>query len=277
MGATVFPGYSKQDVIDHVTRVYEDHKCRYTTVATYIVGNVLWAVVELMAKVDGFRGLPSYGDVRIIACYLLGNESGSGWGYKDLEESMSPYHYSCPLQFLSMTPEKSPEWRAKVRNWHAQQKGLNDGGLIDDRLRVMRIGDAHMLSLDAFASRAKAFQNKNIPRKWTVFFGEAKWKDCYEEIHREYDQPFVVKNFEPKDSGKEAGRKFDFDHAFSDAETSEDAIRSVHWGAVNNALLAHTPEGYRGGFVAFPSPDVLALYPDLVEKFPDAFRSECFD
>jgi len=273
MGATIFRGYSKQDVIDHVTRFYETDKCVYTTVATYVVDNILWAVVELMAKVDGFRGLPSYGNVRIIACYLLGNESGSGWGYKDLEESMSPYHYSCPLPFLSMAPEKSPEWRTKVRTWHAQHKGLNDGRLIDDRLRVMRIQDAHMLSLEAFASRAKAFQNKNIPRKWTVYFGEAKWKDCYEEIHHDYDQSFVVKKSEPKDSGEEIRRNFDYDQAFSDAETSEEAIRSVHRGAVNNALLAHTPEGRGREFCAFPSPDVLALYPELVEKFPDAFQS----
>jgi len=275
MGMTCFPGYSKQDVIDHVTRAHETEHCRYTTVATYISGDVLWAVVELVATVDGFRGLASWQDMRIIACYVL-DRGSTGWGHKDIEEFMHPYHYSCPLQFLEMAPEKHPEWRAKVRSWHARPNNPNAGKLVDDQLRVMRICNAHMLSLEAFACRATALRNKTVPRKWSVFFGEAKWKNAYDEIHRDLDQPFIVGKFKPEDSRKKVIRTFDFDYAFSDAETEEDAIRSVHWGAVNNALLAHTPEGRRMDLVAFPSSDVLALYPDLVEKFPDAFQGRMF-
>jgi len=122
----------------------------------------------------------------------------------------------------------------------------------------MRIYDSYKLSLEAFASKAKAIRNHDIPRKWTVYFGEVEWKDGFGNIHRKPD------------------------HAFSDADTRKEAIRDVHRGAVNNALYANTPEGreimLRAGLPLawFPPPHVLALYPDLVEKFPDAIQGQLF-
>jgi len=72
------------------------------------------------------------------------------------------------------------------------------------------------------------------------------------------------------------GRKWEVRHgnhvAFSDADTAEQAVADVHHGAVNNALYSNTPEARQMNLPAssFPSPTILADYPDLIEKFPDA-------
>ena len=74
------------------------------------------------------------------------------------------------------------------------------------------------------------------------------------------------------------GRKWEVRHgdysAFSDAATAEEAIADVHRGAVNNALYLNTPESRSANpnlpGSSFPPAAVLAEYPDLVEKFPDA-------
>jgi len=122
MGWLYKRGYSKQDIIDDVTRFQEDESGTWKTVTKCVFGNVLWAVVEVTAKVDGTCRLDAGQSLRFIALYRLGKETGFGWGYKDECESMGPNYYNCPLTYLNMTPEQCPEWRAKVHAWHAMQK-----------------------------------------------------------------------------------------------------------------------------------------------------------
>jgi len=60
---------------------------------------------------------------RWIQCDLLQySRSNDGWGYKDMEESMHPYFYSCPLGYLAKVPIKTfggnEEWRKGVRSYH---------------------------------------------------------------------------------------------------------------------------------------------------------------
>lgn len=61
---------------------------------------------------------------RWIACDLLRHQRGYGWGYKDMEESMHPYFYSCPLKYLALVPIEQygghVEWREHVRSYHAR-------------------------------------------------------------------------------------------------------------------------------------------------------------
>jgi len=122
----------------------------------------------------------------------------------------------------------------------------------------MNINDAHKFSLEAFASKATVIRNHDIPRKWTVYFGEVEWKDGFGNIHRKPD------------------------HVFSDADTRRDAIVDVHRISVSNALYENTPEGrermLRMGFEPawFPPRHVLELYPDLVERFPGAIQRQLF-
>lgn len=61
---------------------------------------------------------------RWIGCDLLEySKRDEGWGYKDMDESMHPYYYSCPLSYLDMVPVVgSEEWRQGVREYHQRQR-----------------------------------------------------------------------------------------------------------------------------------------------------------
>ena len=80
---------------------------------------VLWAVWERTFS-GGERATE-----RWITCDLLRYQKDYGWGYKDMEESMHPYYYCCPLKYLEMVPIDQygghAEWREGVRKHHAQQ------------------------------------------------------------------------------------------------------------------------------------------------------------
>jgi hypothetical protein len=59
---------------------------------------------------------PMKGGGELIVCHLL-EPSPNGWGYKGMDESMGPYYYSCPLEFLERTddsPWKNARWRLEV-------------------------------------------------------------------------------------------------------------------------------------------------------------------
>lgn len=85
---------------------------------------VLWSVWEQTLNGDGQEVEPKR---RWIQCDLLQySKSNEGWGYKDMEESMHPYFYSCPLGYLNMVPVEqfggSEEWRDGVRSYHQRAK-----------------------------------------------------------------------------------------------------------------------------------------------------------
>jgi hypothetical protein len=84
---------------------------------------VLWAVWERTFTKDGQQTQP---DERWITCDLLRHQKDYGWGYKDMDESMHPYFYSCPLGYLRMVPIEqyggNVEWRNGVQAYHARHK-----------------------------------------------------------------------------------------------------------------------------------------------------------
>lgn len=67
------------------------------------------------------------GEQRFILLYLLKSSAGGDWykwGYKDMDETMHPYYYDCPLRLLDATkPDgEESEWRKAVRAYHAKRK-----------------------------------------------------------------------------------------------------------------------------------------------------------
>lgn len=92
-------------------------------------GNSLWTLWETSWTREG-EDKP-YRVERWIGLDRIASDRKEGWGYKDMEESMHPYYYDCPLKFLEQAPEKSPEWRAGVRAYHAAKRGK----------RVIQVGD----------------------------------------------------------------------------------------------------------------------------------------
>jgi len=90
-------------------------------------GNVLWIVRGRFNK----AGVETE---RWIECNLLRVAQGD-WGYKDMDESVHPYYYTCPLSYLDLVKDFPPvnksaeEWREKVREHWAGVKTikLTDG------------------------------------------------------------------------------------------------------------------------------------------------------
>jgi len=98
---------TRKDVADHLK---DGREVGPTTkiLGTGSSGNELWLVLETNGRRD-------------IVLYLLG-KCGSEWGYKDMDETMHPYFYNCPLKLLKLAPERCPEWRAKVHANHAKKR-----------------------------------------------------------------------------------------------------------------------------------------------------------
>ena len=119
---SLYGWYTRKDVIHHLLTADEP---RLTTLAHCVRGNILWTVQKWDNTSDPF-----------IGCYiLLGPVKGDGndpyaCGYKDMDESMHPYYYNCPVRYLDMAPETCPEWRAIVRREAAAKATPLKVGLI---------------------------------------------------------------------------------------------------------------------------------------------------
>jgi len=117
-----FAPTSRSQLIAEIIASKENERASMKIIAHALRGHVLWSVAEVTAKAEGaYRGLAPGQSVRFIRCHLL-KRSGGEWGCKALDESMHPYYYTCPLSYLDMAPEQSPDWRAGVRAHHAQQR-----------------------------------------------------------------------------------------------------------------------------------------------------------
>jgi len=115
MGWLFIQAASKADIIHKLTSPEENAERRRETLAHCVRGTVLWAVVEVTFKQEKERK-------RFIACYLLACERGYGWGYKEMDESMHPYYYSCPLKYLDRVPVANADWRTEVRAYHRNRR-----------------------------------------------------------------------------------------------------------------------------------------------------------
>jgi hypothetical protein len=97
-----------------------------TCLASACVGNNLWTVWEFTSEFAESEDSPitETATTKVIILFLLG-KSGGAWGYKDINESMGPLVYSCPLAYLDMVPESRSEfsqgWREKVREYQAKR------------------------------------------------------------------------------------------------------------------------------------------------------------
>jgi hypothetical protein len=90
-----------------------DYTTQIDRVSSWDGADVLWRVM---------RREKANGEVTtFIGCDLLEPPGwGGGWGYKDMTESMHPYYYSCPLEYLAMAPAACPAWREKVYEHHGK-------------------------------------------------------------------------------------------------------------------------------------------------------------
>lgn len=129
MGWSFSINSSRADLIEERTRsTTQADGTRWECLKRATAGNVLWTVWEVTPGVPkpprAYR--PPY---RHIGCDLLApGGKGSGWGYKDLCESMGPCYYTCPLSYLDLVPVANAGWRVQVRAWHAARNRKVDVG-----------------------------------------------------------------------------------------------------------------------------------------------------
>jgi len=87
-----------------------------------VFSGVLWSVWERTFTRSDEEAEPKQ---RWIVCDLM-KYVADGWGYKDMEESMHPYFYSCPLGYLKLVPIEQfgghEAWREGVRAYHDRQQ-----------------------------------------------------------------------------------------------------------------------------------------------------------
>lgn len=128
MGWLFRTGITRRELIEERSKDWSRQGADGTTITTKCLahccrGNVLWAVWERrFTREDKEVGLTE----RWITCDLLRYQSNSGWGYKDMDESVSPYYFTCPLKYLDLVPLDqfggNAEWRECVRSHHVRQQ-----------------------------------------------------------------------------------------------------------------------------------------------------------
>ena len=114
----LFTGLSRTELIAGLLQLRGNEAARMETLRHADCDNVLWSVVRITALQDGVAHLKAGQYLDFIRCDLLDCDR-YGWGYKTLEEAMGPCYYSCPLEFLDMTPVQCQSWRDQVRRHHA--------------------------------------------------------------------------------------------------------------------------------------------------------------
>lgn len=128
MGWLFTLGVSHKQMVETRTKAWQRTQPDGTVVASRCIAHcyrggafsgVLWTVWErTWVKDDVNVQEPE----RWIGCDLLRYQTNYGWGYKDMDESCGPYHYSCPLGYLAMVPVAHEGWRASVRAYHEKHR-----------------------------------------------------------------------------------------------------------------------------------------------------------
>jgi hypothetical protein len=117
---------SRADLILHLKRDVAT-STNLTPIDFSLAGNFLYALVDIHPT----ETRPAYKTILVFK--LAGGNSESPhyrWGYKDMDESMGPYAYTCPLKFLDASTCDNPgaiAWREACRAEHAKKALIAKG------------------------------------------------------------------------------------------------------------------------------------------------------
>jgi len=150
---------TKQSLVDLVIGNWKT--AGYDIQATKKVGKGLWIL-----------GTPAMSSYPIIAFYLMERQQGT-WGYKDMDESMHPYYYDCPMDWLEKAPVVSQPWRDGVHAHHKKKLELATKKILANatykvggswRFGGMPCTSVHVTSLKPFRGLCNGWVVR-IPRK----------------------------------------------------------------------------------------------------------------
>ena len=116
MGWLFTQGATRADIIEDLTREQVTDERVFRTLRKCFRGNTMYALHE--------SGKP--GELKKWLCvYLLQTDGKYGWGYKDMDETMGPYYFDCPVSYLDEadppTSETAAKWREEVRKLAAER------------------------------------------------------------------------------------------------------------------------------------------------------------
>ena len=167
-------GASKKQVIETVTKGWDNDRSICLTLKHCVRGNVVWTVQETLVKETGQI-------IRWIGCYLLASSEGS-WGYKSMDESMGPFYYSCPLSYLEMVPKvENKDWRDEVKKHHANRKSSSQG--LTKAFNSLKDGQSVLLHLKNCKPKEmtlKSVRPLRATHKGTIYRVPRKYIDRFE-------------------------------------------------------------------------------------------------
>lgn len=113
---------SKKELIDHLVK-QDGGTCE--VIEYSVVGNHLWTLCRRTVASEEYP----IGFQFIVLCLLTGGPRGTGpggrdWGYKDIDESMGPGYYDCPVKYLKQSHDTSKygvPWRAQCLEWRKER------------------------------------------------------------------------------------------------------------------------------------------------------------
>lgn len=183
MGWTFTHGATKEKVIADRIRTQETEQAIYTVLKHTTIGNVLWTVQEIIFKETGEKK-------RFIGCDLLRYEKDYGYGYKDLEESMHPYQYNCPLSYLAMVPVANEKWRWNVRKYHANKNyNFNMGDVV--KLKECKIPEVTLTSVKPLRGIYNGILYRIMPRHIDIPFDEPMPLDDEDKFKIEHKNDYI--------------------------------------------------------------------------------------
>lgn len=172
---------TRKSLIAHLTET-EDNQERTRTCLTHCLrGNILWSVWEVTRKQPN-SNRPLGKVYRYIGCDKLqfGGKS-EGWGYKDMDETVHPCYYTCPLKYLDMQPRiDCQEWRDEVIKQHNLRSmpiepgillGLKDGFIVKVILVVRKT------SRSRFIGKTRDGREFGVDRKYLSGEAYATWPE----------------------------------------------------------------------------------------------------
>jgi hypothetical protein len=141
MGWLSFRNTGKQAVVRQI-------KLDYDAITQWsLVGNNLWGLFVIPNDTAKYK----QGE-KVILLYRLSSFGKNEYGYKELCESVHPYHYNCPLKFLKEATVTCQEWRDNVVKFHESNRNLRKqvaNLMIDDiiQLKNSRIKEVKIVSV----------------------------------------------------------------------------------------------------------------------------------
>jgi len=207
MGWLITQGATKKDIIQDRIKGWENDNVKASAIAHCLRGNTLWIVIEIIYKKDVFPEVPTFRIVqppppirkagesfRFIECDLLRYDKGYGYGYKDMEESMGPYKWDCPLSYLKMVPVVGDQkWRDGVIEYHAKRNRKDNVEELKKNFALAQEGKGRCI-LHLIGSTVKSILVCSITPKVRGYDAENEYGKLYRIPRRFIGHSEVVTN-----------------------------------------------------------------------------------